>query len=134
MSSDATTYRAMTMSRMRPRAAKSMPCPGTTFMPEIMSAIVVSPEARSCVTTCSLLTPAGSREPMNPAKMRSVPHPSTRGPSVERITETIVSARPPMSEVRSGASRRSSRALEPQKFSDFSTGIAMPGPPPGPRR
>ncbi len=69
---DDSRYSASTNTRVRPRAAKSMPAPGTSDIADTISANWSRPCARSASTACSFDNPAGSCRPITPLKIRSV--------------------------------------------------------------
>src|SRR3954470_4431051 len=126
----------MARSSTDPRAPKSMPWPGTTWLLVITLATLPCPAARAAAAACSVLSPAGSCRPRTPAKMRSVARPRIFGPATDRLTLVIASRTTPAIMPRSGARRPSSRRAEGPKVMAFAAGIPIaaigPRPKPGP--
>src|SRR3954452_1377380 len=126
----------MARSSTDPRAPKSMPCPGTTWLLVITLATLPCPEARAAAAACSVVSPAGSCRPRTPAKIRSVARPRIFGPATDRLTLVIASRTTPAIMPRSGARRPSSRRAEGPKVMAFAAGIPIaaigPRPKPGP--
>ena len=116
-----------------PTAAKSMPWPGTTSIAATMSA-TGRRRARSPSTACSLVTPAGSRPPTTPAKIRSVAWPRILGPSTVSATLATREQRrrrsPWPARAPSGASSRLAEGLKSIAF--WPTMPPPIGPRPGP--
>src|SRR3954468_1644275 len=126
----------MARSNTVPRAPKTMPCPGTTWLLVITLATLSFPAARAAAAACSVVSPAGSCRPRTPAKMRSVARPRIFGPATDRPTLVMASRTTPAIMPRSGARRPSSRRAGGQKGMAFAAGIPIaaigPRPKPGP--
>src|SRR3954470_23810586 len=126
----------MARSSTDPRAPKSMPWPGTTWLLVITLATLPCPAARAAAAACSVLSPAGSCRPRTPAKMMSVARPRIFGPATDRLTLVIASRTTPAIMPRSGARRPTSRRAEGPKVMAFAAGIPIaaigPRPKPGP--
>ena len=108
-----------------PRAAKSMPWPGTTCcIADSMSARLSWPCARSASTACSWVTPAGSwrAEHAGEDQVGGVAE-DLRADHAERRRWRRRAPATATRCDRSGASSRSSRFADGPKSSDFSAGI-----------
>ena len=131
-SSAAMTYRARVMRRTLRRSSNWMPTPGTTSIPDTMSARRSSPLARSSTVVSSAVAPVGSWPPITPRKMMSVASPSRRGPITVSVTLTAHRPTTRPRPRRSGRSWATRRRNDERKCTAFSVGAAMLAN--GPRR
>ncbi len=123
---------------MLARAAKSIPTPGTTVIPDSMSASCPWPLARSRASTCAWLVPGGTNWPswlpIAPSKMMFVALPSSFGPITAAVTLNTARTMTTMTFASSGRSSPTSRRNVPRKSRGLAAGsIPPPNIPPGPR-
>ncbi len=131
-SSAAITYSVRVTRRMLRRSSNWMPTPGTTSIPDTMSARRSSPLARSSAVASSAVAPVGSWPPITPRKMMSVARPSKRGPITVSVTLTAHRPTTRPRPRRSGRSWATRRRNDERKCTAFSVGAAMLAS--GPRR